>query len=58
MTEAEKALEQYIERYSVKHKITPEEAKKHQMVKEVEDFYKEKYKNIKEKNYEKESKQN
>lgn len=44
MTEAEKALERYIERYSVKHKITPEEAKQHQMVKEVEDFYKEKYK--------------
>lgn len=32
-------FERYVERYSIKHKITKEEAKKHYLVKEVKKYY-------------------
>lgn len=36
-----KDLDEYIERYCKKHKITPEEARKHQLVKDVAKYYEE-----------------
>ena len=40
----EKNIDIYIGKYCQKHKITPEEAKKHQMVKDVAKYYEEKEK--------------
>lgn len=36
-------INEYIERYSIKHKVTKEEAKQHKMVKITEDFYRGEY---------------
>lgn len=43
MTEVEKDLEEYVKKYSIKHEITPEEAKQHQLVKDVKAYYEEEY---------------
>lgn len=43
-TESEKKLDEYVERYCQKHRITPEEAKEHKLVQEVKSYYDEKYK--------------
>lgn len=45
MTQAEKDLEEYVKRYSIKHNITHEEAKQHQLVKDVKAYYEEMYEN-------------
>ena len=43
MTDLEKDFEEYAKKYSIKHGITPEEAKQHQLVKDVKAYYEEKY---------------
>ena len=34
-------FKEYLERYSTKHKVTPEEAKRHKLVQEVKKYYEE-----------------
>lgn len=41
MRDVESDFEAYVERYCRKHKITPEEAKEHAMVREVKAYYEE-----------------
>lgn len=43
MTDLEKDFETYVKKYSIKHMITPEEAKQHQLVKDVKAYYEECY---------------
>ena len=43
MTDLEKDFETYAKKYSIKHGITPEEAKQHQLVKDVKAYYEEEY---------------
>lgn len=42
MPEAKDDFEIYLEKYCVKHGITPEEAKKHRMIQDVKAYYEEK----------------
>ena len=42
--EGKSEFEEFIKKYCVKHEITPEEAKKHKLVKEVESYYADKEK--------------
>lgn len=43
MTEAEKAYERFISRYSRHHGITPEEARQHALARETKVYYEEEY---------------